>query len=889
MPIPVEKEKDGIVRVTFRILRWICPSEYYEAIEGDLLQWLQRDRQRFGSKVARQRLVRNAFLFFRPGILLRNNFSIPVIQNVMIRNYFIIAIRNFQRQKVYTLLNVLGLSLGVAASLLIMQYVKYERSFDRFHWRAEDIYRIQYNRWQDGELNFESAVSVPAVGPALKNNFPEVQGFTRFLPTGAVLAYYGEEKEPVTFREENMLFADTTLFELFDFSLLHGDVQSCLKGINKVILSESTARKYFGDADPVGKKLSANGDERIFDVTGVFRNIPENSHIKFDILVSYETINAMTENESETSWGWYDFYTFVMLAPHTDLESFQAKWNAYLAAARKADWEKGGATQEFILRPLTDIHLYSHLLYETSPEELRDGDAVSGLQVTALFLLVIAWVNYINLATARSFNRANEVGVRKVMGAQREQLLGQFLIESVVINVGACILALGLVRILWPWFSQLTGWNIPLSYLLQQDFWLMVLWLFLTGAVLSGLYPAIVLSSFKPVSVLKGKFMGSSAGNYIRKALVICQFTASMVLISGSLIVYQQLTFMKNTDLGVDLGETLVAKGPVVTDSLYEQQFEAFKNEVLRIPGVTGVTASSNIPGEENYWTRNIARVNGGEGDRLITTHVAMDEEHVRQYGIDVVAGRSFDRAFPSDKFAVLLNESLSEALGFKTPDEAIGQKVAMWRDTLEIIGVLADFHQLSLKTKVIPVVFRLMPSSSFYSIKLNTKDYQWVVSALQTPWTTFFPGNPLDYFFLDQFYNRQYIRDHRFGEVFTLFTFLAIFIASLGLLGLASYMALQRTREIGIRKVLGSSVPAVILLLSRGFMQPVLLAVLLAIPAGWWLMTKWLETFPYHIELVFWPFLAAGILIVVVAFVSVASQTLRAALTKPAETLKYE
>jgi putative ABC transport system permease protein len=812
----------------------------------------------------------------------------------MIRNYFIIALRNFQRQKAYTLLNVLGLSLGVAASLLIIQYVKYERSFDTFHSRADDIYRIQYNRWQGGELNFESAVSVPAVGPSLKDNFPEVEGFTRFLPTGAVLAYHGAGKDPVTFREEKMLFADTSLFKVFDFELLQGDAQACLKGINKIIVSKSTAKKYFGEDDAIGKKLSVNGDERMYDVTlyevtGVFSDVPENSHIKFDILVSYETINAETNNEAETSWGWYDFYTFVMLAPNTDVDAFQSKWDAYLAEARKADWEKGGASQEFILRPLTDIHLYSHLLYESSPDELRDGDAVYALQVIAFFILVIAWVNYVNLATARSFNRANEVGVRKVMGAVREQLLGQFLMESIVLNIGACIIAIVLVRIMWPWFSQLTGWHLPLEFLMERDFWLMALWLFLTGAVLSGLYPAIILSSFKPVSVLKGKFMKSTTGNYVRKGLVVFQFAASMVLISGSLIVYQQLRFMKTTDIGVDLGETLVIKGPAVTDSLYAQQYEAFRNEVLRIPGVSGISASSSIPGEENYWTRNIARLSGGAGERLITTHVAMDEEHVSQYGIDVVAGRNFSTDFPSDKYAALLNESLVAALGFKSPKEAVGQKVVMYRDTLEVIGVLADFHQMSLNTKVIPIVFRLMTTTAFYSIKLNTEDYRAVIDAINRPWLTFFDGNPLDYFFLDQFYNRQYVRDDRFGEVFTLFTALAIFIASLGLLGLASYMALQRTREIGIRKVLGSTVLGIILLLSRGFMQPVLLAVLLAVPAGWWLMTKWLETFPYHTSVALWPFVTAGILLILVAFVSVASQTLKAALTKPAETLKYE
>lgn len=871
-------------------LRWFCPPHLLEEIEGDLIQKFNKDLRTYDNRISKRRLIINTIRFFRPEIIWRNKFSFPPNHFQMIRNYILVAFRNFQRQKSYTLLNIVGLSLGLAASLLIFQYVKYERGFDTFHSRAKDIYRIQYNGWQNGKLNFESAVAVPAATSALKDNFPEVEEYTRFLPLGGVLMYEKPGEEPIVFREEKALFADTMMFKVFDFKLLQGNTTTCLKGINKVILSESIARKIFQNEDPIGKRLLFNGND-VLDVTGVFADVPENSHLKFDFLVSYETINARTENQSATSWGWYDFYSFVLLKPNTNVKALQAKWDEYLVKNRKEEWDKYNRKQEFLLKPLTDIHLKSKLLYETSPEELRDGNSVYALSIIALFILIIAWVNYVNLATARSFNRANEVGVRKVVGAFRSQLIVQFVTESVILNIIATVLALGLVILLWAPFSSLTGWHIPTNYLMQKDFWILGIVLFLFGALLSGFYPAIVLSSFKPVAVLKGKVISSSGGNFLRKGLVVFQFVTSVILISGSLIVYQQLNYMKNKDLGVSIDRTLVLKGPdVLVDSLYTKNLEAFRTEVLRIPGIKGIAGSQNIPGVENYWTMGIKRLNGGPEGWNTVTHIGFDYEFVPQYNIKVIAGRNFDREFPSDEKKLMLNRAAAKELEFDDPSKAIGEKVISGGDTLEVVGVLEDFHQMSLKTAIIPLVCRLRPNAgSFYSIKLETADYKETLEAIQHPWDTFFPGNPLDYFFLDQFFNRQYARDDRFGEVFTIFTGLAIFIASLGLVGLASFMTVQRTREIGIRKVLGSSASGIVALLSRGFMQPVLIGIAIACPLGWWVMDRWLQSFPYRTNIQLWVFAFSGVLVLLIAFLSVSSQTLKAAMTKPAETLKHE
>ncbi len=806
----------------------------------------------------------------------------------MLTNYIKTAFRNFSKQKSFTFLNISGLSLGIAASILIFQYVKYEKSFDRFHSKANDIYRIQYNGWQNGKLNFESAVAVPAAARALKENFPEVVDFTRFFPEDGVMSYERPGGDVISLYEEKMQVADPGVFRMFDFTLLQGDPNTALDGLNKAVISERAAKKYFGNEDPLGKKIVRNG-RTTFEIKGVFKDVPENSHIRFDFLLSYETLNKQTDNRSETLWGWYDFYSFVQLKPGTDVKALQSKWDAFLQKTRGEDWANDNARQEFILRPLTDIHLYSHLLYEAQPADQRDGDSVYALGLIAIFILIIAWVNYINLATARSFNRANEVGVRKVMGAFRSQLVGQFLTESFILNLIAATLALLIVRLAWPSFASLTGWNIPIDFITQGDFWLLVIVLFFGGTLLSGFYPAVVLSSFKPVSVLKGKITSSASGNFLRKGMVIFQFAASIFLISGAIVVYQQLHFMKSQDLGVTIDQTLVLRGPGVTDSLYDKHLESFKNEVLRVPGVKSMTSSSSIPGDEIYWTNELRRMSGENTHPVVVSHAGIDYDYVSSFGIKMAAGRSFDKKFEHDSKAIVINRALADVLEIENPADALNEKIIDGQDTVELIGVVENFHQMSLKDEVAPLAFRLTTSSSFYAIKLESENYQAIVQSLQDPWKTFFPGNPFDYFFLDQYFNRQYDKDDRFGTVFNLFTALAIFVASMGLFGLASFMALQRTKEVGIRKVLGSTVSEIVTLLSKDFLKPVFIAALIALPLAWWAMDRWLQSFPYHISISPLAFVMSGLIVMLIAFISVSSQTLKAALTKPADTLKYE
>jgi putative ABC transport system permease protein len=808
----------------------------------------------------------------------------------MVKNYLLIAFRSFLKHKSFTFLNVIGLTLGMVASLLILQYVKYERSYDTFHSKAQDIYRIQYNQWQSGKLRFECAAAVPAVGPALKNNFPEVKAFTRLFPVSGVATYESPGRGVIAFREEKMQITDPAVFEVFDINLLKGDKENSLKGPNKTVISTRAAKKYFGEEDPLGKTISWDGNRK-FEVTGIFENLPDNSHIKFDFMFSYETLNQETKNDSETNWGWYDFNTYVLLQPGTDAKALQTKWDQWLLKDRGEEWKKRNAKQEFILEPLLDIHLYANLLQESQPEERGDGDSVYALSIIALFILIIAWVNYINLATAKSFERANEVGVRKVMGAQKNQLMNQFLAEALLVNLLAAIISIVAVWLIWPFFANLSGRNIPLAYLGQPDFWLLLGALFFVGTILSGFYPALVLSSFKPVAVLKGKVMHTVHGNFLRKSLVVFQFVASVVFISGSVIVYQQLKFMRSQDLGIDINQTLVVKGPgVVIDSLFKQNLVGMKTEALRIPGIKSMTASSNVPGDEIFWASGIKRINGGPENSISGYTVGIDDDYVPSFDLHIVAGRNFDLDHPNEKKSVIINEAMSIALDFENSKAAIGERVRHGGDTMEIVGVLENYHQMSLKEVVTPLVYRYTPDfASFFAFKVESNNYSQIVSSLQEPWETFFPGNPMDYFFLDQFFNRQYDQDRKFSQIFALFTLLIIFVACLGLFGLASFMTLQRTKEIGIRKALGSTSSEVVLLLSKGFVQLVLIANLIAWPVAWYLMDNWLQSFPYRININPVLFVLAGLGVVIIAFLSVAWQTMKAAKVNPAITLKNE
>ncbi len=803
----------------------------------------------------------------------------------MIKNYIITAFRNLWRIKFFSITNILGLAIGMAGCLLILQYVTYEFSYDKFHEDHENIYRVQYNQYKNGENLFRCAAAVPAVGPAMKDNFPEVLEYARAFPISGTITYKDK-----SFRESKMQIATPSFIQMLTFPLIIGEKEKVLSDVNTVVITEEIAKKYFADEDPIGKTLTWDGQYN-FAVSGVMKNVPDNSHIKFGLLFSYRTLNELSNQQSETAWGWYDFNTYIKLVPGTDYLAFQNKFQNWLENEKREEWEPGNSRQEFILQPITDIHLYSDLLQESEPQENGDGDSVYFLMVIAFFILFIAWVNFINISTSRSVDRAKEVGIRKVVGAVRTQLIRQFTFESLILNILSAIVAILLVAILLPSFNHLMDINLSFNLLTESSFWITLLGLFFLGAFLSGLYPAFVLSSYKPVMVLKGKFGTNKRGILLRKGLVIFQFTASIFLITGTITVYDQLLFMKNQDLGINIEKTIVIRAPGVTDSLYTTKVNTFKNEVLNLSQTKSFSSASNVPGDEIYWANSIRRVEETADQSKVIYMIGMDHDYIPTFNLEILAGRNFLENYGADDSAVIINENAISYLGFKGVEEAVNRKVRINGKNRPIVGVINNYNQLSLKTATIPLIYLYQPynNNEFFSVKINSEDLQTSIQQIETKWEGFFKGNPFEYFILDEFFNRQYKNDVRTGNAAGIFAILAIIIASLGLFALAALSMIQKTKEIGIRKVLGAKVSNISILLSKEYLKLILWSNIIAAPISYYILDRWLENFAYRINVGWFSFVFSAIIITIIAFIAISFQLVKTTKVNPVDTLKYE
>lgn len=811
----------------------------------------------------------------------------------MLKNYIKTTFRTLAKNQVYSALNILGLALGIAACLFIAQYVAYEYSYDKFHSNHENLYRVKYMVYRGGDLDIDCAAAVPRVGPFMKENMPEVVDFARAFPMSAVF-----EKDNIQFREKRVQIADPSFLKIFDYPLLYGDSETVLEGPNKVVITESVANKYFGRTDVVGENIMLyTWIEKTLEITGVTADVPENSHLKYNFLISYETLNQETRNDdgtasSETAWGWYDFNTYVLLKEGTDPKAFDEKFAEVLYAERGEDFEKYDFRADFPLQPIIDIHLYSNLLQESEPTEQGDGDTVFFLSIIAAFILIIAWINYINLSTAKSLERAKEVGVRKSMGAYRKQLVNQFLTEAFVLNFIALALAVVVVIVTTPFFNQLIDSQLSRAFFLQPKFWLAVLGIYIIGSFLSGLYPAFILSSFRPIQVLKGKMTTNKSGILLRRILVVFQFAASVTLIAGTIIVYQQLSHMKNLDVGFDMTDTMVIRGPEVfaVDSLFGITLKSFENELKNSSNIKAVTNSSNVPGDEIFWTRSLRKVEDTRDKDFIVYLVGVDQDYFPTYDIEFLAGRNYDKSFTTDTANIIINKATMESLKIASPEEAIGQKVRHSGVNRTIIGVVDNYNQQSVKNNINPLIFPLAESASSYiTLKLNTDDYQTAFEESKAVFDDFFPGNPYDTFFLDEFYNKQYANEQNFSRAFTLFALFAIIVACLGLFGLTSFTALQRTKEIGIRKVLGADVTQLVMILSKEFLILVVIANVISWPIVYLIMDGWLDNFTSRISIGLSVFLISAMLVILIALIAVGNKTLSIAKTNPVKALRYE
>lgn len=799
----------------------------------------------------------------------------------MFKNYILVAIRNFFKNRLFSLINVLGLAIGMAAFILIIQYVRYELSYDDFHENKDQIYRVQQDRYDNGELSTQWAAGCSAVGQALYENFSEVEDFTRFQIFNGVLSY-GDVK----FREEAIYMADTSFLEVFSFNVLEGDKHTGLRNPMEMFVSISTARKYFGEKNPIGESLRFNGGEE-FTITGIFDDVPENSHLKPDFVVSWATLIQFRGSDVNTAWQWDGFYNYLLLNPLTDYKEFEAKIPAFVEAEVGEINAEYGAGVEYNLQPLESIHLKSDFMFEA--EQNGNARSVYALLIIAIFLVVIAWINYINLSTSRSLERAREVGMRKVNGALRKQIIGQFLLESVLVNFLAIVLAIAMVFLLSPSFNLLTGALLDYSIAVNLKFWIAILIIFIVGAFLSGIYPALLLSSFKPITIFQGISELKIGGLGIRRILVIFQFAVSLLLLAGTLTVYRQISYMKNSDLGVDIENVLVLRGPNVNDSTYVETFNAFKSELVLNPDIEMVTASIVVPGRQPGWNAGgIRRLSEGTEESKQYRIVGFDFNFVDFYGLTILEGRNFSEDFGQNSETVLLNEAAIQLMGFEDFESAMNVPIFFWGDTFNIVGVLKNYSQEGLKADQEPLIFRFFKDpSNYYSLKVNPAKTEEVLAYVKEQWSQFFPKNPYEYFFLEDYYNEQYMNEIRFGKVFGLFAFLAIFIACLGLFGLSSYTTIQRTHEIGLRKVLGSSSVNAVLLLLRYFVIQVIIAIPVGLGLGYYIMSGWLENFANQINISWWFFIIPTLLVMLITLFTVSSQVIKTANVNPVKSLR--
>ena len=827
-------------------------------------------------------------------------FAVPAfVENIiywrytMLKNYLTMTFRNLKKQKTFSFINILGLAIGMAVCLIIVQYVALEFSFDNFHENGPKIYRLRQTDFRDGKISEECADCCNAAGKSISEVFPEILDYVNISKTGAVGIYSNGD---IKFREENVYWATPSFFKIFSIKLIDGDKSTALLQPWTAAISRSTARKYFKDNDPVGKTLTFNG-RMDFRITAVFEDIPDNTHLNFDILTSMISIGE----RAQSSWVYGTHYTYFLLKPGSNPIELAGKINDFAEPRSQEVLKSHGYTFRFTLQPLKDIHLKSHFVREIK----QNGSErfVYFLIIISFFIMFIAWINYINLSTAKSINRGTEVGVRKVLGADRPQLIRQFLFEFVFYNVIAAFVAIVSVIILLPYFNRFTGLYLEFTLWRSPIFWLAFTALVLTGSILAGIYPAIFLSSFKPAAILKSKTIGSIRGSLLRKGLAVFQFAISFALIISTFTIYKQLRYMNEKDLGVNIDQTLVIKGASVFENTagpeMEKRVDAFKNEMITFPSVKNISVSRFVPGEDVWLILSVKKENEPSEEGKIYHILRTDYNFMDLFQLELLAGRNFSREFSTDRQAVIVNEAALSLLGFENPEEAINEKIQVIYKrnnsdfiALTIIGVIRNYNQESLKEAYEPLLLILELDNAIYgrcAIKIQTENLNETISLIKNKWENFFPGNPFEYYFLDESFNNLYKSERQSGRIFTLFAVLAIFIACLGLFGLSYFSTVQKTKEIGIRKVLGASVPDILKLVTKEYIIIVIIATFISSPAAYYFMNRWLDSFAFRTNIGLGVFVFTVIIVLTIALFTVSFQSLKAAANKPADSIKYE
>ena len=792
----------------------------------------------------------------------------------MLKNYFKIAFRSLLKSRGTSFINILGLSIGMACCLVIFLFVQNELSYDRFHSKSEDIFRVLTIDEALGVSSSLVGITLPALGEAMEDQFPEVVNRVRMMPQGRQLINYEQQG----FYTQHFAYAEPSLFEVFDFKLLDGDTDNALKAPNTVVFSESMAKRTFGDDDPIGKRIDI-GNQQGLEVVAVMKDITENSHLDFDVIVSMEQADTTSGfAQFLRSWQSISMVTYVQLNQSGSEANVEDKMEELIRANDVGDNFK------VTLQPLKDAHLKSSgILFENYNLNKTDEGYVYTLAAVGLFVILIASFNFMNLSTARSANRAQEVGVRKVFGAFRQQLITQFMVESVIISFVSLMVAFLLVSVLGSVVNLPFEENLMLHFLSEPS-WVAGAAIFtLLLGLFSGSYPALMLSGFNPISILRGSFKTSTKGVLLRKGLVIFQFTISIVMIIGTTIVYDQLQHLRNADKGFDTEQIVTLN---IGHPSLQQSIPVLKNKLEQNPNILSTARTAGMPGR-TFGRRGVVPEGASQEDTWIVSVLSFDESYVDLMGMEMVEGRMFDQEIPSDQQeSILINEAMAKELGWNDP---VGRKIGFGQNQQTIIGVVKDFHFASMRFKIEPLVMFFNPNGGGnLAIKFRTSQAAATMDFVQTAWQETYPNSPIEYRFFDEEFGQQYASDERFGRLVFSFTWLAIFIACLGLLGLSAFTAEQKIKEIGVRKVLGASVSGIVVLLSRQFTRLILLAMVVAMPLAYFMMDRWLSDFAYRVDInLLWFLVSAGAALLI-AILTISLQSVRAALANPAKSLRY-
>ena len=807
----------------------------------------------------------------------------------MYKNYLKIAFRNLLKHKFYSILNVTGLAVGIACCLMILLFVQDELSYDTFHEKADRIYRI-YGDFKLGENEFRMPQVGPPVAKALINDFPEVEDAFRFRTTGTWFIKYGDK----VIKETEMIYADSNMFKILSIPLVKGNPKTALAKPNALVINLETAQKIFGDEDPIGKTVILD-NEFNYEITGVFDKIPNNSHFKYNVFGSLTTL----EQSRLPIWLNMNFHTYILLREGANPKTLEAKFpdmiKKYIGPEMEQylgksidQLEKEGARAGFYLQRLLDIHLYSDLQGELGVN--GNIKYVYIFSAVAFFILLIACINFMNLSTARSANRAKEVGIRKVVGSERRQLIWQFLTESMIMSIIALLLSIVLIYFTIPYFNNLSGKLLELSF--TQNFTLLfsMVGIILFVGLLAGSYPAFFISAFRPVEVLKGKIKAGAKSGLLRSSLVIFQFAASIIMIIGTIVVYNQLNYVQNKKLGYNKEQVLIIRDAFILGD----QIESFKNEVIQSSEIVKATVSSHLPTPSSR-NGSVVFPEGQVQDE--NSNVAqiwrVDFDYIKTLGMEIVKGRDFNKEFISDSSATIVNETFARQFGW---DDPLNKRISKYENidpleigTYNIIGVVKDFHFENLRSKIGPLALFIERSTGSISFRMKTRNISGVIKMIKNKWDEFAPSQPFDYTFLDERFNELYREEQRLGDIFRTFAILAIFIGSLGLFGLSAFTAEQRTKEIGIRKTLGASVYGIVFLLSKEFIKLIIISFVIAVPIAYYYMNSWLQEFAYRTDIGTLTLLVAGGIAMSIALVTVSYHATKIAITNPTKSLRYE